>query len=144
MGLKAFDIFQGNDWTTHRVTVAQAFDTIDRMRELCHNAPALPSLAREPSLPRFEPPPGGPLFLGILELCDDLSGDFDAAEADLFPYLQSDPALRWLAFEMRLMLRELRGIAMEEQDNLHPPHMAIEAALSITARMRDFLRQIDQ
>jgi hypothetical protein len=37
MGEKALEVYQGNDWLTYRWPVAQMFDTLDRMRDLCHS-----------------------------------------------------------------------------------------------------------
>ena len=41
MGEKALEVYQGSDWLTYRWTVAQAFDTLDRMRDLCRHSPEM-------------------------------------------------------------------------------------------------------
>jgi hypothetical protein len=152
MAEKALEVYQGNDWLTYRWPVAQMFDTLDRIRDLCHSthtvSAVLPPLLASP-LPRYEMHEAHDddrhdLFLCIVEFCDDLSAEIDAVQADLFPYLQKDAAHRWMGFEMRLHLKEMRTIAMMQYKALDPSGNAVDAVLALNARIRDLLRSIDQ
>lgn len=54
MGEKALEVYQGNDWLTYRWPVAQMFDSLDRIRDLCHSVTAAGSvmpLGGAPQLP---------------------------------------------------------------------------------------------
>jgi hypothetical protein len=84
------------------------------------------------------------LFVCILELCDDLSAELDAVQADLFSHLQKDTPHRWMGFEMRLHLNEMRRVALAEHEVLESPTNAVDSILALTSRLRDLLRQIDQ
>ncbi len=149
MAQKAPDVYQGNDWLTYRWPVAQAFDTLDRIRDLCRHAPMIAgSLPHLPgtSSPRYEMPEEDEIeIFGIIaELCDDLSGELDAVQADLFPYLQNDAAQRWMGFEMRLHLNEMRAVARREHESPDPSDAAIDVLAALAARIRDLLRHLDQ
>ncbi|MDD3288950.1 MAG: hypothetical protein PHX43_08130, partial [Alphaproteobacteria bacterium] len=92
MKIKPQAMYQGNDWFTHRWLVAQAFDTLDRMRDIC----SLPSEAEIANLTQARLD----LLTVIADLCDDLAGEIAIAEADLLPVFQNRIAQRWTAFEM--------------------------------------------
>lgn len=153
MGAKAVDIFQGSDWLTYRWAAAQAFDTLDRIRDLCLQMPAA-SGARpgtsNPGRPRYEMPEEeiADVFSYIAELCDDLAGELDAVHADLFPFLQNNMLHRWLAFEMRLYLKDLQqcalGEAKGEVKNEALLSRPTDAIIILAARIKDLLKQIDQ
>src|ERR1700722_3504213 len=111
MPAKPVEIYQGSDWLTYRWSAAQAYDTLDRIRDLCLQMPvATESSAPAPGQPRYEVPDEEitDMFGYIVELCDDLAGEIDIVHADLFSLLQANLAHRWLAFEMRLLLKDLR------------------------------------
>lgn len=155
MGERAREVYQGNDWLTYRWPVAQMFDTLDRLRALCHSAsgvsmlmgglPQLPSTA----MPRYDMQDDEDfdLFVCILELCDDLSAELDAVLADLFSTLEKDIVHRWKGFEMRLHLNEMRNTALTEHQAEHqgfePSANATDTVLALASRIRDLLRAID-
>ena len=57
MSSKPSEIYQGSDWLTYRWTVAQAFDTLDRIRDLCLQMPVNVGGASVPAgQPRFDIP----------------------------------------------------------------------------------------
>ncbi len=150
MGEKALEVYQGNDWLTYRWPVAQVFDTLDRIRDLCHSLSpvggAIPQLPVS-SAPRYDVPMEDErlnLFVGIIELCDDLSGEMDTLLADLSSFMQKEMKLRWMGFEMRLHLTEMRTIALLEHQAYEPSGHAVDAVLALAARIRDLLRQVDQ
>ena len=140
------EIYQGSDWLTYRWTIAQAFDTLDRIRDLCLQMPLIPSTSPPAGQPRFEVPEEdiADLFGYIVELCDDLGGEMDTAHADLAPLLHSNMAHSWSAVEMRIHLKELRARALKEASEntalVGPPDMV----LTLTAKIKTLLKQIDQ
>jgi hypothetical protein len=148
MGEKALEVYQGNDWLTYRWPVAQMFDTLDRVRDLCHSTTHVGALSHLPAtpMPRFDMAEDErlDLFVCIIELCDDLSGELDAVQADLFPHLQKDVAHRWMGFEMRLHLNEMRQVALTEHRAPDPTDNATDTILALASRIRDLLRSIDQ
>jgi hypothetical protein len=125
------------------------FDTLDRLRDLCHSVSgagsALPTLAGA-HLPRYDMQDDEhlDLFHCIIEFCDDLSGEMDAVQADLFPHLQKDAAHRWMGFEMRLHLREMRALALMEHKMRDAQGSAVDRVLALAGRIRNLLRSIDQ
>jgi hypothetical protein len=150
MGEKAPEIYQGGDWLTYRWAVAQAFDTLDRIRDLCQHAPqhfgsVLPQLSGS-GLPRYDMQDDDmtDMFAGIVELCDDLSGELDAVQAELSPYTHSSITTRWMGFEMRLHLNDMRQAALYEHQSLDPSTTAIDSIAALAARIRDLLKHIDQ
>jgi hypothetical protein len=149
MPAKAMDVYQGNDWLTYRWSVAQAFDTLDRIYDLCRHVPTITSrLPQAPGsgLPRYEIAEQEivDMFGCIAELCDDLSGELDAVQADLFSYSQPMTVQRWMGFEMHLHLRQMRQIAWSEHAAEEPSNIALDTLVALNARIRDLLKQIDQ
>jgi hypothetical protein len=146
---KPIEMYQGSDWLTYRWPVAQAFDTLDRIRDLCLQMPvamAAPHAASGMDRPRFEIPDEeiADMFGYIVELCDDLAGELDTVHADLCPVMQGNMAQSWSAFEMRLHLRDLRGAALKETASAAPSHRPPDAILALAARIKTLLKQIDQ
>ncbi|MGE3624255.1 MAG: hypothetical protein AB7H77_10360 [Bdellovibrionales bacterium] len=148
MSAKPVEIYQGSDWLTYRWPVAQAFDTLDRIRELCLQLPAAIAAASTPGplQPHHEIPDEdiAEIFGYIVELCDDLAGEIDIIHADLFSYLQGSPLQLWAAFEMRLHLRDLRVASYKEATSDSPLHTPPETILGCVARIRILLKQVDQ
>ncbi len=162
MGLKALEVYQGNDWLTYRWPVAQVFDTLDRVRDLCLQLPSvsnpesaatqsdedvivLQTERRQASHEAYEQDALqaateedlSNVFSYVGELCDDLSGEIDTVLADLFPYLQNNLTHRWAGFEMRLYLDELRR--QTKQSN-----RSADTIIILAARIKALLKQIDQ
>jgi len=143
---KPSEIYQGSDWLTYRWTVAQAFDTLDRIRDLCLQMPV--NVAGGSSLagqPRFDIPEEdiADMFGYVVELCDDLTGELDCVHADLASLLRSLPQA-WTAFEMRLHLLEMRQAALKEASSSAPLQAAPDPILTHAGRIRALLKQIDQ
>ena len=151
MAVKAHEIFQGDDWFTYRPTVAQAFDTLDRLRSLCEEgATELSALPHDIH--------GKPIDIAqesivlvtgaLLNLCDDLDGEIEAVLAELSPYLRSDAAHRWMGFEMQMHLKALRTLMQDEATRDIAHHSAIPVIMdkaSVTAeRIAFILKMIDQ
>jgi hypothetical protein len=145
---KPVEMFQGSDWLTYRWSVAQACDTLDRIRDLCLQMPVAARGSRAVAVP-----PGGfdipdeeiaDLFGYIAELCDDLGGELDAVHADLLPQLQKNVAHRWMAFEMHQHLRHLRQNAVKQAESTAPSHAPPDEILALAARIKALLKQIDQ
>lgn len=146
---RARDVFQGNDWLTYRWPVAQAFDTLDRIRDLCHSAAhiggSLPQLQISmPSQHEITDDNHLDLYVCLLELCDSLSGEMDSVHADILSFLPKDIKYRWMGFEMRLHLVEMRHVALMEHQDPHADRHATDTILALASRIRDLLRQIDQ
>lgn len=147
MTAKPVEIYQGSDWLTYRWSVAQAFDTLDRVRDLCLQIPGAAGAGPGKSAaPRYEMPDEeiADLFGYIAELCDDLTGEIDAVLADLFFQMQSSLANRWLAFEMRLYLGDLRTRAVREAESDAHEGQPLEAIMTLAGRIKSLLKQIDQ
>lgn len=156
MADSAPELYQGSDWLTYRWPVAQMFDTLDRIRDLCHSAArpgVTPKLMSAPN-PLFDKvfdqteEEAPDLFLCIAELCDDLMADLDAVLADLFSFLQNNAAHGWMGFEMRLHLREMRENALIRHMALSQDTKSdannVDEITALAARIRDLLRAIDQ
>ena len=105
---KPVEIYQGSDWPTYRWSVAQAFDTLDRIRDPCLQMPVMmgsvPVGADQPRYMKFPMRKIADMFGYIIELCDDLMVELDTIQADLSGAMKGNPAHAWLAFEMRLHL----------------------------------------
>ena len=150
MNEKAMDVYQGDDWFTYRWAVAQVFDTLDRMREVCGHAPMPVTEAVRVSgskMPLYEPADEEMLedmFGCIAGLCDDLSGELDAALADLFWSTHHATQQRWMGFEIQLHLNSIRQQAYEARANADLRLAALDQIVALTSRMRDLLKQIDQ
>jgi hypothetical protein len=147
MSAKPADMYQGSDWLTYRWPVAMAFDTLDRIRDLCLQMPvSVPGPLGGVDQPRFEIPDSdiADMFGYIVELCDDLAGELDTVAADLCPQMQGNLVQLWVAFEMRLHLRDLRGAAIKESASPAPSHTPPDAILVAAARIKTLLKQIDQ
>ncbi len=84
------------------------------------------------------------MFGYIVELCDDLAGEIDTVQADLFSLLRANLAHRWTAFEMRLLLKELRQRAIKEAEAHQPSHAPPDAITTLAARIKALIKQIDQ
>lgn len=145
MPSKPTEIYQGSDWLTYRWTVAQAFDTLDRIRDLCLQMPVNAGGALPASQPRFDIPEEdiADMFGYVVELCDDLAGELDCAHADLAPLLQNLPQA-WTAFEMRLHLRNMRAAALKEAASAAPLQSPPDPILLYAGRIKTLLKQIDQ
>jgi hypothetical protein len=146
--MKAPEVYQGSDWLTYRWAAAQAFDTLDRIRDLCLQMPAfgMPPQAAGTQTPRYEMPEPevADIFGYIAELCDDLAGELDAVQADLFPQLRNNMALCWSAFEMRLHLRDLRAQAVKEAEGEMSIGAPTDGIVALANRIKDLLKHIDQ
>ena len=135
MGVKALELYQGSDWMTYRWPVAQAYDTLDRLRDLCLQRSVVPSQHGAPE----------ELLEVVADLADDLAAELASAHADLLPFLQNNVAHRWAAFEMQLYLGEIRELAMPPSGA--PIFIAAEFydnLLLLLGRIKDILKRIDQ
>ncbi|HUY68332.1 MAG TPA: hypothetical protein VMV79_03420 [Alphaproteobacteria bacterium] len=143
---KPSDLYQGNDWLTYRWPVAQAFDTLDRIRDLCLQIPVAGAPGPAMAPPRYDLPAEeiADLFHYVAELCDDLAGELDAVQADLSAYLAKSFAQRWLAFEMRLNLGELRRHTVQAMGGVAPTNALAGILVALATRIKALLRQIDQ
>ena len=142
---KSVEIYQGSDWLTYRWSVAQAFDTLDRVRDLCLQMPVSASGAGVPSHPHFEPDEEiADMFGYIVELCDDLAGEIDTVHADLATLLLGSMPHSWLAFEMRLHLKDMRTAAYKEAAAATPLQVPPDPILTLASRIKLLLKQIDQ
>jgi hypothetical protein len=142
---KPSEIYQGSDWLTYRWTAAQAFDTLDRIRDLCLQMPVSVAIPGREA-PRFEAPADeiADMFGYIVELCDDLAGELDTFHADLGPALYAAMGHAWVAFEMRLHLKDLRTRALKEAETAPPVPAPPDAILALAARIKVLLKHIDQ
>jgi len=144
---KPADMYQGSDWLTYRWPVAQAFDTLDRIRDLCLQIPvAVPGERKPLGLePGYEVPDEeiSEVFGYIVELCDDLGGELDTVRADLTPVMQENLAHLWNSFEMMLHLRDLRSEAVKESSTART-HMPPDKILNRAAKIKALLKAIDQ
>ncbi len=146
---KPAEIYQGSDWLTYRWSVAQAFDTLDRIRDLCLQMPVAsgaPPGAPGSGQPGYDVPEEevADVFGYIAELCDDLTGELDAVHADLFPVIKSNAAHMWLMFEVQQHVKDLHRRAAREAQSEHPAQSPPDAIVALAARVKTILKQIDQ
>ncbi len=134
MAVEALKLYQGSDWTTHRWPVAQAFDTLERLQDLC--------LCRADVKEGLFAEDPAELLNDIKDLCDDLAADLTAVEAELFPVLQSRMAHWWLTFEMRHYLNEIRQKA--KQSSLSFSEVLFDGILARVKHIKNALRRLDQ
>ena len=157
MGVKALQLFQGEDWTTHRPTVAQAFDTLDRLRMLCmesmpeassHGSLNMAAVLMSDRAGRIPARANSDHLIMVLAavagLCDDLAGELDAVAAELSPYLQGDVAHRWMNFEMQTHLNAMRDAVQEEREADEPSIIVLDEVMSYAERIDALLKYIDQ
>ena len=133
MALKALEIYQGSDWFTYRLPVAQAYDTLERMQDICL------SRAWEPGEPTQDI---DEILNDVMDLCDDLTAELASVEADIFPVSQSQTPQRWMAFEMNYYLALIRQKAAPSS-YLEPAHLFDDILMQIK-RIKKILKQLDQ
>lgn len=147
MALRAQELYQGEDWLTYRPTVAQAFDTLDRLREFCDDS-TLDSARAVMDAPWSAMSRGEEtiaLLMGsLLGLCDDLDGEIAAVLAELSPILRNDAAHRWVGFEMQMHLKSLRDLAQEEPPQPHALPALMDEIRVTTDYLIASLKKIDQ
>lgn len=150
MAVKAQEVFQGNDWLTYNWSVAQMFDTLDHVLDICNHMPIGDGVIASQSRPASasddenDVADARDLFACIVELCDDLGGELDAVLADLVSYRTDMMAQRWIGFEMQLCRYATRQRALNEHRLPHPTPTAIPSIMAWALRMRELLRQLDQ
>jgi hypothetical protein len=95
-------LYQGHDWFTYRWPVAQAFDTIDRLQDLCLCRIGGPSTdSREDSTA---------LMSSLALLLDDLQAELTTAQAALLGApAQRSFEMYWMGFEMDLTLKAIQA-----------------------------------
>lgn len=135
VALPAQQIYQGQDWQTHRFAVAQAFDTLDQVRETavmllsCHADDGL-SPARFAATPL------------LADLCNDLVGEVELALADLAVTAQQNLPSRWLMVELRALVRQLPPLAHRAE---HEADLDLIPQLAdLAERARYALQRVDQ
>jgi hypothetical protein len=155
MNEKAVDVYQGNDWITYRWSVAQVFDTLDQIRELCGvtpdgfsttqlGAPATGKTTTIVTRQGDEPESHLEALSLLLSLCDDLASETHTVLADLAYQMRPSPALQWKGFEMQLHLAMIRQHCLPDEDATGVSKSAIDSILALSLRIRDLLKQIDQ
>jgi hypothetical protein len=136
---KPAPVFQGNDWLTRRWFAAQAFDSLDKLQDLCLCRLQTPPLAAADDADEW--------IETLQTLLDDLASEVKAVEADV---LADDApmtlARTWPRFEFALFHDAARRA-------LTPPPEALETLVSNTdleelyrlfGRMKETLRTLDQ
>ena len=154
MGVKTLQVYQGDEWMTHHPTVAQAYDTLDRLRVLCvesmpESAPSHTLAVISSDMPRRAPMRASQENLimalaALAGLADDLAGELDAATAELSPYLQNDTSRRWMAFEIQTHLNAMREAIQEEREADEPSIIILDDIMIYAERIDTLLKQIDQ
>jgi len=134
VGVKALDIYQGSDWFTNRWVVAQAFDTLEQLQDLCLSRPWDQQVPA--SLDVSE------ILSEIADFCDDLIAELAAVEADLLPVLPSFVSQRWLSFEMNQYVTQIQKKA--SQSLVSDPAQLFDEIIILIARIKDALKQLDQ
>ncbi len=134
MSLQASAFFQGQDWLTHRMSVAQVFETLDRMTELCH--PLLP-FDTDSDHVVFE------TFEVFDDLAEELRIQLDLVMADLHPYLQNSVPLRWASVELRMLATQLRAIAAVPDDMAGESDRLSDIAMHLV-QIKQLVKKLDQ
>lgn len=129
----ALSIFQGQDWMTHRLPVAQAYDTLDRMGDLCFPMTALEIHRNDVTLE----------VINLLsDLAEELNVQLDLVMADLHPSLSTNVALRWVSVELRMLATQLRAL-LAVPDDVRTEADRLSAIGDQLNNIKSLLRKID-
>ncbi len=140
--LRQFELYQGRDWTSFRLSVAQVFETLDQMQDFC---PPMSSPGEEDM---------GECLTALRELNDGLSGEIDSMLADILPQvyqaavvnqMQHTPA-RWAAVEVRHHLDAARKLLTElarPATTAARREAGLFAASELIGKMKELVRHID-
>lgn len=147
MGAKASQLYQGADWLTYRWSVAQAFDTLDRLHDLCicrarDQFTDLSQLRVDQSHDTDIHLEDSDVLAGMSDLCDDLMSELAFAEADMQPIIRSNFNLHWATFEMGVYLCEIRKIT--SLHNHEKPQNSFDELLALIMRIKENLKRLDQ
>ncbi len=123
MALQQIPLYQGRDWLTYRWTVADVFDALDRMHDLCvgHDWTAEETTAGKESS----------LLPALLDFACDLACSVATACADTIPAnaFWGNLKHRWLCFEIRLWTRiladQIASLIAQEQPNFEETTLII-------------------
>lgn len=147
MTLKAHDMYQGDDWLTYRSTVAQAFDTLDRLREICLELTEVDGHPYSDRIGSAAEALSDNLMVvlsALSSLCDDLSAGLDAVLAEVYPSYKHDTRQLWVSFEMQNHLRSLRSRIRQELTSQTPSAAVLEEVLNELELIGGCLKQLDQ
>ncbi len=133
---QAHQFFQGHDWQTHRYVVAQAFDTLDQVRETALLLLSCQNDSHHLSPARFAATPL------LADLCNDLVGEIELALTDLAVTHQQNLPNRWMMAELRTLTRQLPALARRAE---HETDLDLIQQLGdLAERVRFVLQRIDQ
>jgi hypothetical protein len=127
--------YQGNDWFTQRWSVAQAFDSLDRMREVC--------LFNNDGDDRRLMEARHEMLAVMAELIDDLTGELALAEADLQPVLEAQMPALWTFFEMHLSLDMIRRLTSPMTLSMPETSDLFDHLLQLVTQIKDGLKKVD-
>ena len=128
-------LYQGDDWYTTHWSVAQVYDTLEQMREIC--------LLDEQGETEGEPQAQRDLLEAIADLTDDLDGELDIVGADLMPLIQKNLAARMAIFEAQAYLDMLRRQLRPNVMSVAFSATVFEDVARLVAAIKDVLKKID-
>lgn len=130
-------LFQGRDWTTARFSVAEAFDTLDRLNDLC-------VCKSVPDDDEGEETEAVAFYRALFGLVEGLTAQLKLVAADTIP--SAAPAgpfeQAWAAVEIDRALQDLKN-------KLHAlasgqPSNSADSALFVIFRLKTGLKKLDQ
>lgn len=147
MAVKALELYQGEDWTTYRPTVAEAFDSLDRLRQLCDDGTVEVGTFPTPldDKKTDDAQENARMVVGaLLALCDDLDGQIVAVLAELSSHMRHDAPQRWLGVELQMHLSAMRSLAQEQPLMVAAIPAIMGKVAEITERIVFILKTLDQ
>lgn len=135
MALRAYQVYQGHDWQTRRYAVAQAYDTLDQIRELLALLASGSDDDSETAAMRGIP-------AAIADLCHDLMGEIELALTDMTPMLDNHVPSRWLIAETRVLAGHMPPLAERAIYDADPD--VLPQLADLADRTRFLLQRLDQ
>ena len=126
--------YQGRDWFTHRWTLAEAFDFLDRIHDLC--------LCRNWTGQNLETEDGQPLLPMILDLIVNLEASVHEATSDTIPSEELVPSAAhfWAIRELHWRIKELEQSVRALIGNKQPD---LDLVIALLLEIKKALKGLD-
>lgn len=133
---KTTPLFQGRDWVTSRWSMAEAFDTLDHIHDLCVCFGWNDSEGGYEN--HFEAIPN------LMALTDDLRGHLAVAVADTIPHGRSASSFEhlWMCFEIEQIFEDIVTKVTDLADD--EAHSPLGTMALLASRLKDELKKMDQ
>ena len=127
-------LYQGRDWFSYRWTIAQAFDAIERIYDLCLCATNEEKSARDDA--------ENPLSSYLYDLSELLGCQLAIVYSDVIPSETSlaPPQLHWTCYETRQVFHEMHAMVL---DFLQAKTNHVEQIVTQCLQLKEYLKKID-